>query len=169
MMNMMDIVLIALFIEAIVNTLKPIWTAGEKKMTVSEFVAMGIGILLAVTCRIDMLGSVVEIAYDFPGWVQYVFYVLTGIAIGRGTNFLYDLWQKLLEWKGGNIAPGFAVLEEPEIDVEITHWSLKQLQTFCELNGIQAAWCVDREDYIEAITNALTNGRNEPPEEGGAE
>lgn len=169
MMNMMDIVLIALFIEAIVNALKPIWTAGEKKMTVSEFVAMGIGILLAVTCRIDMLGSVVEITYDFPGWVQYVFYVLTGIAIGRGTNFLYDLWQKLLEWKGGNIAPGFAVLEEPEIDVEITHWSLKQLKTFCELNGIQAAWCVDREDYIEAITYALTHEENEPPEEGGAE
>ena len=28
---------------------------------------------------------------------------LTGIAIGRGTNFLYDLWNKLKEWQTGKL------------------------------------------------------------------
>lgn len=59
---------------------------------------MGMGVLLAVTCKINMLAWVVEIEY--PMWVEYIFYVLTGIAIGRGTNFLYDLWNKLKEWAG---------------------------------------------------------------------
>jgi len=171
-MNIMDVALIALFIEAIVNVLKPIWSAGEK-MSVSEYVSLGIGILLAVTCKIDMLGYFVELSYPFPEWVQYIFYVLTGIAIGRGTNFLYDLWNKLKEWKNGHllegVATGFAVADDPEIDVEITHWSLQQLKTFCELNGVEAAWCVDREDYIEAIEMCFAPKKAEPPETGGAE
>ena len=39
MIQITDIILISLFIEAIVNALKPLWTAGEKKMTVSELVS----------------------------------------------------------------------------------------------------------------------------------
>ncbi|MBR2942607.1 MAG: hypothetical protein IKB82_04335, partial [Clostridia bacterium] len=85
-----DVILIALFIEAIINALKPIWTKGEPQLTATEYVSMGMGVLLAVTCKINMLAWVVEIEY--PMWVEYIFYVLTGIAIGRGTNFLYDLW-----------------------------------------------------------------------------
>lgn len=97
-----DVILIALFIEAIVNAIKPIWTKGETQLTVSEYVSMGMGVLLAVTCKINMLAYVVE-AVDHPLWVEYIFYVLTGIAIGRGTNFLYDLWSKLKEWKSGDL------------------------------------------------------------------
>lgn len=174
MMEFFNVLLIALFIEAIVNTLKPIWTKGEKKMSVSEYVAMGIGILLAVSCKIDMLGYIVELTWPMPGWVQYIFYVLTGIAIGRGTNFLYDLWNKLKEWKNGNVLEGVMegiaqVGEAKNVDIEITNWSMEQLRGFCELNGIPAAWCVDREDYIEAITTCFTREEKEPPENGDAE
>lgn len=70
---------------------------------------MGMGVLLAVTCKINMLAWVVEIEY--PMWVEYIFYVLTGIAIGRGTNFLYDLWNKLKEWQGGQVLPAVEVEE----------------------------------------------------------
>lgn len=38
---------------------------------------------------------------SYPVWVEYIFYGLTGIAIGRGTNFLYDLWNKLKDWQQG--------------------------------------------------------------------
>lgn len=170
MMDMIDVILIALFVEAIVDALKPLWTGGEKKMSVSELVAMGIGILLAVTCKIDMLAYVTDISYPFPPWVQYVFYALTGVAIGRGTGFLYDLWEKLREGRGGElIANGFeAVSGEAKIDLEITHWPMQQLKDFCELNGIEAEWCVDREDYIEAIEQTFSREETEPPEDGGA-
>ena len=137
MIQITDIILIALFIEAIVNALKPLWTAGENKMTVSELVAMGMGILLAVTCKINMLAYVVELTY--PDWVTVIFYVLTGIALGRGTNFVYDLWNKLKEWQTSQILPFSGVeeakIEEEEIDLEVTHWPLSQLLDFARMNG----------------------------------
>lgn len=140
MIQITDIILIALFIEAIVNALKPLWTQGENKMTISELVAMGMGILLAVTCKINMLATIVELTY--PAWVTVIFYVLTGIALGRGTNFVYDLWNKLKEWQTGQILPPAvtteviteAKLEAEEVDLEVTHWPLSQLLDFARLN-----------------------------------
>lgn len=139
LLEMTDVILIALFIEAIVNALKPIWTKGETRLTVSEYVSMGMGVLLAVTCKINMLAYVVDIAY--PLWVEYVFYALTGIAIGRGTNFLYDLWNKLKEWQGGQVLPGVEVedvmeLDHEEPDMEITHWPLEMIVGFARANGL---------------------------------
>jgi len=140
MIQITDIILIALFIEAIVNALKPLWTKGENKMTVSEIVAMGMGILLAVTCKINMLTYIVELTY--PAWVTYIFYVLTGIALGRGTNFVYDLWNKLKEWQTTQVLPVAetietiteAKIEAEEVDLEVTHWPLSQLLDFARLN-----------------------------------
>ncbi len=66
---------------------------------------------------------------------------MTGIAIGRGTNFLYDLWKKLKEWQSGKLleaTDGFALLDGNDVDLEITHWSLAQLKDFCTLNGVNA-------------------------------
>lgn len=167
MIQMTDVVLIALFIEAIVNALKPIWTSGDEKLTLTEYVSMGMGILLAVTCKINMLAYVVDITY--PMWVEYIFYVLTGIAIGRGTNFLYDLWNKLKEWQNGKLEAvnAFAIEDETEVDLEITHWSLSQLKSFCKLNGVNADGCASREDYINAIERAFEG--SEPPENSGDE
>jgi len=166
-----DVILIALFIEAIVNAIKPIWTKEvDDNLSVSEYVAMGMGVLLAVSCRINMLAYVVEFV-DYPVWVEYIFYVLTGIAIGRGTNFLYDLWNKLKEWQGGQILPGIE-LEEVKavgVDLEIENWSLAQLQEFCVLNYIKTVGCVTREDFIKAIMHGGLVKETEPPIEGGAE
>lgn len=168
MIQITDVILIALFIEAIVNTLKPIWSPDAEKLAVSDYVSMAMGVLLAVTCKINMLAYVVEIAY--PVWVEYIFYVLTGIAIGRGTNFLYDLWGKLKEWQSGQLLPGTEYVEtveyEDEIDLEITHWSLKQLKAFCAMNAIPVAGCDTREDFINAIERW---GKTEPPTVGDAE
>ena len=165
-----DVILIALFIEAIVNALKPIWTKGETQFTVSEYVSMGMGILLAVSCKINMLAYMVEII-DYPIWVEYIFYVLTGVAIGRGTNFLYDLWNKLKEWQSGQILPVYEMAEtiEADVDLEITNWSLAQLKTFCTLNYIDAIDCVTREDYIQAIKDGGMAKETQPPEAGGTE
>ena len=173
-MEILNLILIALFLEAVVSTLKPIWSRGESKMSVAEYVSMALGIVIAVSCKIDMLSYVVDIQWVTPPWVCYLFYVMTGIAIGRGTNFLYDLWNKLKEWKNGNVLEGVMegiaqVGEAKNVDIEITNWSLEQLRGFCELNGVPAAWCVDREDYIEAITTCFMPKETEPPENGDAE
>lgn len=150
MIQITDVILIALFIEAIVNALKPIWSADGEKLSISEYVSMGMGILLAVACKINMLSYVVEISY--PVWVEYIFYVLTGIAIGRGTNFLYDLWGKLKEWQSGRVPETGAL--EAQVDLNIENWSLQQLKGFCAMNDIDVAGCSAREDYIRVIEKA---------------
>lgn len=150
MIQITDVILISLFIEAIVNALKPIWSAAGEKLSISEYVSMGMGILLAVACKINMLAYVVEVSY--PVWVEYIFYVLTGIAIGRGTNFLYDLWDKLKEWQSGRVPETGAL--EAQVDLNIENWSLQQLKGFCAMNDIDVAGCSAREDYIRVIEKA---------------
>lgn len=82
MMQITDVILIALFIEAIVNVLKPIWCKEDGGLSISEYVSMGLGILLAVACRINMLAYVVETTY--PLWVEYTLWNLAKKLLGKG-------------------------------------------------------------------------------------
>ena len=75
MMTITDMLMIALFIEAIVNALKPIWQEDGEKMTASEYVAMGFGVIFAVSCKINMLAYVVDV--ETAPWMNYFFYALT--------------------------------------------------------------------------------------------
>lgn len=167
MFQMTDVILIALFIEAIVNALKPLWTKGEGQLTVSDYVSMGMGVLLAVTCRINMLAFVLDANY--PEWVEYIFYALTGVAIGRGTNFLYDLWGKLKEWQNGGLKneTGAVIDDGMSFNLDFGHWSLAELENFCKMNSINTDGCASRKEYIGAIERAFEGG--EPPENGGEE
>lgn len=175
MIQITDVILISLFIEAIVNTLKPIWTGSEKKLTVTEYVSMALGILLAVICQINMLAYVVDIPY--PMWVEYVFYMLTGIAIGRGTNFLYDLWNKLNEWRSGQILPAVEVEEDVELtgeefDMDITHWPLEMIIGFARANGfaLPGNMPTDEQAAKEYLIDYMFHEeQTQPPEAGDAE
>ena len=97
-MEIVSILLIALLIEAVVKAVKPLWNEGAERVSVSEIVAMALGVALAVVLRINLLDYVIWI--DVPDPAQYIFYVLTGIALGRGPSFLHDLWNSFKELKG---------------------------------------------------------------------
>ena len=167
-MNIVDLVLVAMFIEAVVSALKPIWDPVDgKRLTIAELVSMGIGVVLAVSSRINMLEALVQI--QTPGWVEYLFYVMTGIALGRGPSFLYDLWTRIQNWQGGELPMSELLTANGYVDLEITNWGLAQLKDFCITNNIPCADCVTREDYIKAIEGGGAREANEPPELGGAE
>jgi len=93
-MNLTDLLLIALFIEAIVNVLKPLWDKTAEKITIAEIVSMGIGVVVAVVAKINFLAGAVAITEPV---LLYLLYALTGVALGRGPSFVYDLWQKIRE------------------------------------------------------------------------
>lgn len=93
-MNITDLVLVALFIEAIVNVLKPIWDNSAGKITVAEIVSIVIGVVVAIVAKLNFLSGVVEITQPV---LVYLLYALTGVALGRGPSFVYDLWQKIRE------------------------------------------------------------------------
>lgn len=170
MLEIIDLILIALFIEAIVDSIKPIWAGKGNGLSAAEWVAMGIGVVLAVACKINMLAYVVDI--KVPVVVEYIFYSMTGIAIGRGTNFLHDLWNKMKQWLSGNILNGVdaaPVLEEYSGNLNIDNWSMEYLQAFCADNMIDTTDCKERKDFIHAIKCGMFLKVTEPPIDSGEE
>lgn len=91
-MDIMQIILLALFVEAIIQIFKPIWNKSATQLTVTEWISMGVGVVFAVIAKINMLDGLVPI--DSP-ILLYLLYGMTGLAIGRGPSFLHDLWAKL--------------------------------------------------------------------------
>ncbi len=91
-MSLTNLILIALFAEAIVQQLKPLWDKTAGKITVAEIVSMSLGVLIAIVAKINFLAGVVDITQPV---LLYVMYVLTGVALGRGPSFVHDLWVKI--------------------------------------------------------------------------
>ena len=83
---------IALFIEAVIQIFKPVWDKSASPLTVPEWLSMLIGIFIAVAARINMLDGLIPVDNIV---LVYLFYIFTGIALGRGPSFVHDLWQKL--------------------------------------------------------------------------
>lgn len=173
MLLVFSIIVIALFIEAVVGALKPLWKADGTPMTVTEMVSIGIGILIAVLTKMDIVSYACDYSvWDMPEWAHYILYVMTGIGVGRGPSFVYDLWKSMMKWKDidftailKQITPvPVAALEAEAVDVdlEISHWSVAQLRQFCELNHIPTVGCVTKQDYMEAIE---MGGSLKPPTE----
>ena len=91
-MSLTNLILIALFVEAIVQQLKPLWDKTAGKVTVAEIVSMSLGVLIAIVAKLNVLAGVVDITQPV---LLYVMYVLTGVALGRGPSFVHDLWVKI--------------------------------------------------------------------------
>lgn len=93
-MDLANLIILALFVEAIVQTIKPIWDKTAGKITVAEIVSMAIGVVIAVVAKINFIAGVVEVTQPV---LLYVLYSLTGVALGRGPSFVHDLWGKIKE------------------------------------------------------------------------
>ena len=91
-MDLANLIILALFVEAIVQTLKPLWDKTAGKIAVSEIVSMGIGVVLAVVAKINFLAGVLDVTQPV---LLYLLYALTGVALGRGPSFVHDLWEKI--------------------------------------------------------------------------
>ena len=94
-MEITYMIVLALFIEAIVQVTKPIWARWEKEervISITECVSMAIGVLMAVLLKFNFLAGLIE---STNAILVYALYVLSGIAIGRGPSFVHDLWTKL--------------------------------------------------------------------------
>ncbi|MBQ8111380.1 MAG: hypothetical protein IJ124_14585 [Clostridia bacterium] len=166
---MINIIMLALFVEAIVSAIKPLWKDGGKGLSVTEIVSIVVGIVMAVALRIDLFRVLVEseVIWDAPPWVDYVFYVMTGVAIGRGPSFIYDLWQEIKKWSEMKVAEALPLAELKtaegivEVDLNIDHWSVAQLRRFCEDNDIPCTGCVTKDDYMDAIVRGASD---KPPD-----
>lgn len=91
-MDLANLIILALFVEAIVQTMKPIWDKTAGKITVAEIVSMAIGVVIAIVAKINFLAGVVDVTQPV---LLYLLYALTGVALGRGPSFVHDLWERV--------------------------------------------------------------------------
>ena len=82
------LVVSAILVEAVVETLKMVWKPGSFSFTM--LLAMGVGILVSILANLDVF-MLAGVNIGMP----YVANVLTGIIISRGANYLFDLFSKL--------------------------------------------------------------------------
>lgn len=100
------IMIVSLFVAAVVDCIKPLWSKNGAKVEVAEIVSMCVGVVIAVSCRINLLYYISDayIQLGAPKFVEYIFYVMTGIAMGRGASFLKDIWERVQQVAGGGKA-----------------------------------------------------------------
>ena len=87
-MSIVTIITIALLVEAIWETLKLVWQEG--KLNVNTIGALIVGICVSILAKIDIF-AMQGISLSIP----LIGYVLTGILLSRGANFIHDLFNKL--------------------------------------------------------------------------
>ena len=148
MMEFISVILLVMFIECVIEAVKPIWTKG-KGLSVTEYVSLIIGVMVAVVCKINMLKWFMEPSW--PMWMEYVFYAMTGVAMGRGTNFIYDMWKRMQQVsETGELEVEFA----EDIDsLDLSRWTLDELTAFASANGFELPNILpaDEEDAKTAV------------------
>lgn len=87
-MGIMQYIFIAVLIEAVVETLKMVWD--KDKLNKSRIVALLVSFICCLSFRIDLFNYV-----GFETTIPIIPYLLTGIIVSRGSNFISDLLQKL--------------------------------------------------------------------------
>ena len=91
-MEFLTFVIAAVFIEGFIEyTFKNVGSGSWVK-----FVALGVGILFAIVYKLDLMAT-----FGLIGVSPYVGYVVTGIIIGRGSNYVNDFMSK---YKDGGAA-----------------------------------------------------------------
>lgn len=87
-MSIVTIITIALLVEAIWETLKMVWQEG--KININTIGALIVGIGVSILAKIDIFAMQgITLSIPLIGWV------LTGILMSRGANFIHDLFNKL--------------------------------------------------------------------------
>ena len=87
-MSVINILTAAFLVEAVWETLKLIWDKG--KLCLDCIGSLVIGVLISILAKIDI--------FELQGLVlsiPFIGYILTGILISRGSNFIHDLYGKI--------------------------------------------------------------------------
>lgn len=87
-MEIASLIIAAILVEAIWENLKMTYKKG--KFSISMLGALLLGILVCILAKLDIFEMVgIEIS------VKVMAYILTGIIISRGANFVNDLFKRL--------------------------------------------------------------------------
>ncbi len=87
-MSIVTIITIALLVEAIWETLKMVWKDGKANANTIGALIVGVGV--SILAKIDIFAMQgISLSIPLVGWI------LTGILMSRGANFIHDLFNKI--------------------------------------------------------------------------
>lgn len=86
--SLVTLIIVSLVCESIWEVLKMVWQDG--KLSIDRLGALIVSLILAIVTKLDFL-SLLGIEVTVP----YIGYILTGILISRGSNFIHDLINKV--------------------------------------------------------------------------
>ena len=87
-MELTQLIIVAILVEAIWENLKMIWENG--KFSVNRIGSLAIAVVFCILSKIDLF-TLVGITIAVP----YVSYIFTGIIVSRGANFVNDLFSRI--------------------------------------------------------------------------
>ena len=83
-MDIIAILIAAVLTEAVWETFKPVWEKG--KINLDRIGSLAVGVIVAVVAKADICSALgLDMAYPVVG------YIVTGMLISRGANFVHDL------------------------------------------------------------------------------
>ena len=87
-MEFSKLLVVAILIESMWENLKMLYD--KKKVNVNMIGSLVLGILVCILAHIDIFAMVgITLAFPVFGWI------LTGIILSRGANFVNDLFKKI--------------------------------------------------------------------------
>jgi uncharacterized BrkB/YihY/UPF0761 family membrane protein len=86
------IMIFALLVEAIIQTIKMVWDEKARKISFSVVASIIVSIGLAFGLNLSIFAVLPLTSIPPPDWLAYL---VTGILCSRGSNFIHDLWVKI--------------------------------------------------------------------------
>jgi hypothetical protein len=86
-MNFSQLALIAFLVEALIQTIKPIYDK-ETGYSRSRILSILVGIIVCVVTNVDLF-KILGLTSEIP----IIGSVLTGIIVSRGSNFVHDIFK----------------------------------------------------------------------------
>lgn len=86
-----QILIIAILIESVLQAVKPIWDKSKRENVAEFYVALGLGVLIAILGGFDVFeaaGVPLTFLVFLGPWAGIFF---TGMILGRGSNVVHDL------------------------------------------------------------------------------
>lgn len=92
-MNIAQLTVVAILVEAIWENLKMVWQNG--KFSVDRIGSLILGITVCLFAKIDIFAML-----NIPLSIAYLGSIFTGIICSRGANFIHDLYNKIIKKEG---------------------------------------------------------------------
>lgn len=92
-MNLIYALILSILVEALISYAKDIYQ--NRKLCWEYLLSIAIGLGLAFAYQIDL----VALALGIDSQIPYMGIIITGIVISRGSNYVFDLWNHILEVK----------------------------------------------------------------------